>query len=134
MKSNLLIMCVVAAMSVTTHAQQRNQTSQSEQPLRTNPLVQSASRSTADAETTQPTVSDSRTRVGNGVIEIEDTIRVKREQPKVLSIVPWQPPRDKTSLPSPFVQRIEQDFRPLNREEFIRKVAHFERVTGTENK
>lgn len=70
----------------------------------------------------------------NGVVVIEDTIRVSREQPKVLSIVPWQPPRDKASLPSPFVKRIEQDFMPLDREEFTRKVQHFERVSGSSDK
>ncbi|GAA6183529.1 MULTISPECIES: hypothetical protein [Alteromonadaceae] len=66
----------------------------------------------------------------NGKILIQDTIRGNREQPRVLSIVPWQPPRDKASLPSPFVKRIEQDFMPLDREEFTRKVEHFERATG----
>ncbi len=70
----------------------------------------------------------------NGVVVIEDTIRVSREQPKVLSIVPWQPPRDKATLPSPFVKRIEQDFMPLDREEFTRKVQHFERVSGSSDK
>ncbi|MEP4888475.1 MAG: hypothetical protein ABJV04_00485 [Aliiglaciecola sp.] len=66
----------------------------------------------------------------NGKILIQDTIRGNREQPRVLSIVPWQPPRDKASLPSPFVKRIEQDFVPIDREEFSRKVEHFERASG----
>ncbi|MDO6692883.1 hypothetical protein Q4574_06285 [Aliiglaciecola sp. 3_MG-2023] len=66
----------------------------------------------------------------NGKILIQDTIRGNREQPRVLSIVPWQPPRDKASLPSPFVKRIEQDFVPIDREEFSRKVTHFERAKG----
>jgi len=66
----------------------------------------------------------------NGKILIEDTIRGSREQPRVLSIVPWQPPRDKASQPSPFVKRIEQDFMPLDRDEFTRKVKHFDRVNG----
>jgi len=64
-----------------------------------------------------------------GVIQLQDTIRGSREQPKVLSIVPWQPPKDKEQLPSPFVKRIEQDFLPLDREEFKRKVQHFERLS-----
>jgi hypothetical protein len=70
----------------------------------------------------------------SGIVVIEDTIRVSREQPKVLSIVPWQPPSDKASLPSPFVKRIEQDFMPLERGEFIRQVQHFERLSGKAQK
>lgn len=65
----------------------------------------------------------------DGVIQLEDTIRGSREQPKVLSIVPWQPPKDKEQLPSPFVKRIEQDFLPLDRDEFRRRVQHFEKVS-----
>lgn len=62
----------------------------------------------------------------SGVIELQDTIRASREQPKVMSIVPWQPPLDKAALPSPFVKRVEQDFMPLVREEFKRKVKYFD--------
>lgn len=65
----------------------------------------------------------------DGVIQLEDTIRASREQPRVLSIVPWQPPKDKEQLPSPFVKRIEQDFLPLDRDEFRRRVQHFEKVS-----
>ena len=65
----------------------------------------------------------------DGVIQLTETIRASREQPKVLTIVPWQPPRDKEQLPSPFVNRIEQDFLPLDRDEFKRRVQHFEKVS-----
>ena len=65
----------------------------------------------------------------DGVIQLEDTIRGSREQPKVLSIVPWQPPKDKQMLPSPFEIRIEQDFLPLDRDEFRRRVQHFDKVS-----
>ena len=67
--------------------------------------------------------------IKDGVIQLEDTIRGSREQPKVLSIVPWQPPKDKQQLPSPFVKRMEQDFLPLERDEFRRRVQHFDKVS-----
>ena len=72
---------------------------------------------------------DESTQSKDGVIQLSETIRASREQPKVLTIVPWQPPKDKKQLPSPFVKRIEQDFLPLDRDEFRRRVQHFEKVS-----
>jgi hypothetical protein len=63
------------------------------------------------------------------VIKIETTIRGSREQPKVMSIVPWQPPSQKQVLPSPILQRIEQKFKPLKRDEFQRQVQYFEKLS-----
>jgi hypothetical protein len=51
------------------------------------------------------------------VIELEETIRGNQEQPKVLTIVPWQSPKAKQALPSPIVERINKKFAPLQREE-----------------
>ncbi|WP_299079814.1 hypothetical protein [uncultured Paraglaciecola sp.] len=51
------------------------------------------------------------------VIKLEETIRASQEQPKVLTIVPWQPPKTKQSLPSPIVERINKKFVPLQRDE-----------------
>lgn len=61
-------------------------------------------------------------------IQLEETIRASREQPKVMSIVPWQMPAEKTALPSPIVERIEQNFVPLTRSQFRRQVKHFEQL------
>lgn len=90
-----------------------------QQPLDTNQVITESSQKVSQVD---------------GKILIQDTIRGSREQPRVLSIVPWQPPQDKASLPSPFVKRIEQDFMPLDREEFTRQVLHFERASGTKQK
>lgn len=51
------------------------------------------------------------------VIKLEETIRGNQEQPKVLTIVPWQSPKAKKALPSPIVERINKTFKPLQRDE-----------------
>jgi hypothetical protein len=56
------------------------------------------------------------------VIKLEDTIRGDQEQPKVLSIVPWQTPSVKPALPSPILARINLKFAPLERAEFSREL------------
>jgi hypothetical protein len=56
------------------------------------------------------------------VIKLEDTIRGDQEQPKVLSIVPWQTPSVKPPLPSPILERINLKFAPLERAEFSREL------------
>ena len=65
-----------------------------------------------------------------GVLKLEATIRGSREQPKVMSIVPWQPPSQNNLLPSPVMRRIDQTFSPLDREEFLRRLAHFEKLSN----
>jgi hypothetical protein len=56
------------------------------------------------------------------VIQLEDTIRGNQEQPKVLTIVPWQAPTVKQALPSPILQRINLKFVALERDEFSRQL------------
>lgn len=56
------------------------------------------------------------------VIKLEDTIRGDQEQPKVLTIVPWQLPEVKEPLPSPILDRINKQFAPLERSEFKRQI------------
>jgi hypothetical protein len=56
------------------------------------------------------------------VIQLEETIRGNQEQPKVLTIVPWQSPKTKQALPSPIVDRINKTFVPLQREELKRQI------------
>ena len=65
----------------------------------------------------------------NKVIRLETTIRGSREQPKVMSIVPWQGPSQKQVLPSPILQRIGQKFSPLKRDEFQRQIQFFEKLS-----
>lgn len=61
-------------------------------------------------------------------IQLEATIRGNREQPNVLSIVPWQPPSQKQSLPPSIEQRMARTFTPLQRDEFQRRIAHAEKL------
>jgi hypothetical protein len=56
------------------------------------------------------------------VIELEETIRGNQEQPKVLTIVPWQSPKTKQALPSPIVERINKTFLPLQRDTLKRQI------------
>ena len=56
------------------------------------------------------------------VIKLEQTIRGNQEQPKVLTIVPWQSPKTKQALPSPIVDRINKTFVPLQRDELKRQI------------
>jgi hypothetical protein len=61
-------------------------------------------------------------------IKIEQTIRgnANQEQPKVLTIVPWQQPNQKQALPSPISERLNRQFIPLERDEFRRQIRFFE--------
>ena len=61
-------------------------------------------------------------------IKIEETIRgnVNQEQPKVLTIVPWQQPNEKEALPSPISERLNMQFNTLERDEFRRQIRFFE--------
>ncbi|MFT4939590.1 MAG: hypothetical protein ACI88A_002633 [Paraglaciecola sp.] len=61
-------------------------------------------------------------------IKIEETIRgnANQEQPKVLTIVPWQQPNEKQALPSPISERLNKQFKPLERDEFRRQLRFFE--------
>ena len=56
------------------------------------------------------------------VIKLEQTIRGNQEQPKVLTIVPWQSPKPKQALPSAIVERINKQFVPLQRDELKRQI------------
>jgi hypothetical protein len=78
-----------------------------------------------DAQDNQPQIADR-----PAVLKLETTIRGSREQPKVMSIVPWQPPTEKQELPSLVLQRIDQEFVSLDREEFQLRVRHFENLSN----
>lgn len=79
------------------------------------------------AQQTQSEDATVQSQSGDQPIRLQDTIRASLEQPKVLSIVPWQPPSEKQALPSPIIKRIEQSFTPLSRAEFTRQLKHFEK-------
>lgn len=56
------------------------------------------------------------------VIKLQETIRGNQEQPKVLTIVPWQSPKPKEALPSQIIERINKKFMPLQRDELTRQI------------
>ncbi|WJG08752.1 hypothetical protein [Aliiglaciecola sp. LCG003] len=133
--NNLVVMISLGfACSFSALAEDTGKNREEQQPIR--PLTTSAAQQPIRTDVQGPTaplptraMTDSM-KTADGKLHLQDTIRSSREQPKVLTIVPWQPPRDKASLPSPFVKRIEQDFMPVERQEFTRLVEHFERVSG----
>lgn len=59
-------------------------------------------------------------------IKLEETIRGNQEQPKVLTIVPWQSPKEKQALPGLILQRLNKKFLPLERDEFQRQIQFFD--------
>ena len=60
------------------------------------------------------------------VIKLQETFRGNQEQPKVLTIVPWQSPKTKQALPSPIVERINKQFMPLQRDELKLQIEMLE--------
>jgi len=72
---------------------------------------------TSSNVTTTPTSS--------GFITLETTIVGNKEQPKVLSIVPWQNPEQAGTLSTEITSQIEQVFRPLDAETLNREIVYF---------
>jgi hypothetical protein len=67
-------------------------------------------------------------------IQLEETIRGNQEQPKVLTIVPWQSPKEKEALPSLILQRLDKKFQPLERDEFQRQIQFFDSYEITDTR
>ncbi|TKB46091.1 hypothetical protein [Thalassotalea mangrovi] len=60
-----------------------------------------------------------------GFITLETTIVGNKEQPKVLSIVPWQNPEQAGSLSTEITSQIEQVYRPLDKQSLQRELEYF---------
>ena len=65
-------------------------------------------------------------------ITINETVRGNEEQPKVLTIVPWQSPSGPEYLYRPLNSRLEQLFKPVERAE-LRRQLHFIDITEQES-
>lgn len=65
-------------------------------------------------------------------ITINETVRGNEEQPKVLTIVPWQSPSGPEYLYRPLNSRLEQLFKPVERAE-LRRQLHFISITEQES-
>ena len=63
-----------------------------------------------------------------GVIQLEAVIRGNQQQPKVLTIVPWQSPERRNTLPSPVWQQVRQQLQPLERRNFLQEQQFFEKL------
>ena len=58
------------------------------------------------------------------VVVLRSTVKGNQEQPKVMYIVPWQQPDGPQSLYRPVESLVDDVFRPLEREEFIRELRY----------
>lgn len=65
----------------------------------------------------------------NGVIQLEAVIRGNQQQPKVLTIVPWQSPERRNALPSPVWRQVKQQLQPLERRDFLQEQRLFKKLS-----
>ncbi|TLU65112.1 hypothetical protein FE810_09300 [Thalassotalea litorea] len=123
--SSTLFATLIASMLFTTSAvaeQEAAQTSQSQSTELTSSETASENAAT-DAANTKSSVTTAPT--SSGFITLETTIVGNKEQPKVLSIVPWQNPEQAGSLSTEITTQIEQVFRPLDSETLQREIVYF---------
>ena len=58
-----------------------------------------------------------------GVVQLEATIRGNKEQPKVLSIVPWQLPSHRSIDYRQVLEASQIQFQPLERKQFLHRLS-----------
>ena len=63
------------------------------------------------------------------VIQLAAIIRGNQQQPKILTIVPWQSPGRRNALPSPVWQQVKQQLRPIERRNFLQEQRLFEKLS-----
>ncbi|MDN4502064.1 hypothetical protein QX776_06605 [Alteromonadaceae bacterium BrNp21-10] len=63
------------------------------------------------------------------VLKLESVIRGNQEQPKVLTIVPWQTPKTKAIFASLQTQLMQTEFEPLERSSFIRQISFHHKLS-----
>lgn len=59
---------------------------------------------------------------GEATVTLHSTITGNQEQPKVLYIVPWQPPGSADKLMQPVTPMLDDVFAPVDRAEFNREL------------
>ena len=62
------------------------------------------------------------------VVELRSTVKGNQEQPKVLYIVPWQPPTPGEVTYQPLQTLVSDVFEPVDREEFVRQIEYQEQL------
>ena len=68
------------------------------------------------------------------VLQLEATIRGNKEQPKVLSIVPWQLPEHRSVDPKNLLRQSQTRFEPIERGRFLRKLRLLNKLDNTAQK
>ena len=119
-KSRLTALVLASALGFNQHVGAQQDEAQSDQNL-------------AETQAEQPqvkasTTSNARVTEG-GVIQLEAVIRGNQQQPKVLTIVPWQSPERRNALPSPVWQQVRQQLQPLERRNFLQEQQLFEKLS-----
>lgn len=107
----IALLIVTALVSTASYGQEEAEANESSDDV----VEQTPARSSN--VTTTPTSS--------GFITLETTIVGNKEQPKVLSIVPWQNPEQAGTLSTEITSQIEQVFRPLDAETLNREIVYF---------
>lgn len=67
------------------------------------------------------------------VIELSSTVTGNQEQPKVLYLVPWQPPQGPEGLYQPLQGLVQEVFNPVDRDELRRELRYREQLPSAEN-
>ncbi|MGS2722962.1 hypothetical protein ACVBEJ_04395 [Porticoccus sp. GXU_MW_L64] len=83
------------------------------------PVSSQAAESLPDNKKTKKPV-----RGDSAIVTLQSTITGNREQPKVLYIVPWQAPDGPEALRQGFQSDLDELFRPVERNEFLRQLKH----------
>ncbi|QDP01928.1 hypothetical protein [Thalassotalea sp. PS06] len=109
----IALLIVTALVSTGSYAQEEAEANESTDDV----VEQTPTTSSNTSVTTTPTSS--------GFITLETTIVGNKEQPKVLSIVPWQNPEQAGTLSTEITSQIEQVFRPLDAETLNREIVYF---------
>ncbi|MFC4698748.1 hypothetical protein ACFO4O_01055 [Glaciecola siphonariae] len=103
-----VLLCASLLFAATTHAQQGS-------PLQNNDAQ-------VPAQTTSDT-PDELVRGEDGVLRLEQTIRANREQPQVLTIVPWQLPSHQRIDETQTWQSAVTQLPSIERNQFLRDLA-----------
>lgn len=61
------------------------------------------------------------------VVNLESTIVGDKEQPKVLSIVPWQTPEQAAVMSKPVTRQIQMTFKPIEAESLGRELKYYKK-------
>lgn len=67
------------------------------------------------------------------IITLESTIRGDQQQPRVLSIVPWDSPPQKRVTRVALTGQLQGEMAPLERNAFLQRIELHRRLTGGDN-